>query len=184
MTEKEKMISGQLYDSSDKQLSDERYFARDLIQKLMDSKADDEASRTKLIKQLIPESSDDLKLVTPFYCDYGYNISIGEKVFLNFNCIILDVMQVSIGSRTQIGPNVQIYSATHPMDAKIRADGLESGKPVNIGSDVWIGGSTVICPGVTIGNRSVIGAGSIVTRDIPEGVFAAGNPCRTIKKIG
>jgi maltose O-acetyltransferase len=108
---------------------------------------------------------------------------LGDNVYFNFNCIILDVMQVTIGNRTLIGPNVQIYSATHPMDYKIRASGLESGKAVSIGEDVWIGGSVIICPGVTIGDRTVIGAGSVVTRNIPSDVFAAGNPCRVVRGV-
>ena len=108
---------------------------------------------------------------------------LGEQVFFNFNCVVLDVAYVKIGSRTQMGPNVQIYTATHPINHKERATGLESGDAITIGDDVWIGGSAIICPGVTIGDRTVIGAGSVVTRDIPSDVFAAGNPCRVIRKL-
>lgn len=108
---------------------------------------------------------------------------LGEKVFFNFNCVVLDVMQVHIGSRTLFGPNVQIYTATHPINYKARASGLEYAKPIAIGEDVWVGGSAVICPGVSIGDRSIIGAGSVVTKDIPADAFAAGNPCRVIKAL-
>ena len=118
----------------------------------------------------------------PFYCDYGSNIHLGQRVFFNFNCVVLDVCPVRIGDFTLFGPSVQIYTATHPLDATLRRT-QEYGKPVTIGSDVWVGGAAVICPGVTIGARSVIGAGSVVTRDIPEEVFAAGNPCRVIRGI-
>lgn len=116
----------------------------------------------------------------PFFCDYGYNIRLGEGVFLNFNCVILDVVEVTIGDRTQIGPSVQIYAADHPRDAKTRRDGLEFGRPIHIGSDVWIGGGSIILPGVTIGDGAVIGAGSVVTRDVAANRTVVGNPARPI----
>jgi maltose O-acetyltransferase len=122
-------------------------------------------------------------LQPPFFCDYGSNIHLGKKVFFNFNCVVLDVCEVRIGDRTMFGPAVQVYAATHPLDAAERSSGRELGKPVVIGADVWVGGGAVICPGVTIGDRAVIGAGAVVTRDVPAGVFAAGNPCRVIKTI-
>lgn len=182
-TEKDKMLAGELYNALDPQLSDERLKARLLIKALNDSREDEGEERKGILKELIPNAGTDLWVQPPFYCDYGSNIKVGDSVFFNFNCIVLDVAQVMIGSRTLFGPNVQIYAATHPLDYKERASGLESGKPIHIGDDVWIGGSAVICPGVTIGSRSVIGAGSVVTRDIPEDVFAAGNPCRVIRKL-
>ena len=114
----------------------------------------------------------------PFFCDYGYNIRLGDEVFLNFNCVILDVVEIIIGDRTQIGPATQIYAADHPRDAETRKTGLEFGRPVRIGSDVWIGGGAIILPGVTIGDGAVIGAGSVVTRDVAPGVTVAGNPAR------
>jgi maltose O-acetyltransferase len=182
-TEKEKMLAGELYDAVDKQLSDERLRTRLLIKQLNDTREDETEARTRILKELIPNAGAGLWLQPPFYCDYGSNIIIGEKVFFNFNCIVLDVTYVNIGSRTLFGPNVQIYTATHPIDFKERASGLEYAKPIKIGEDVWVGGSVVICPGVTIGDRSVIGAGSVVTRDIPSDVFAAGNPCKVIKQL-
>jgi maltose O-acetyltransferase len=119
----------------------------------------------------------------PFQCEYGCNISLGEQVFFNFNCVVLDVAPVRIGARVLIGPGVQIYTATHPLSAEQRKAGLEAGRRIDIGDDVWIGGGAILCPGVRIGSGSVIGAGSVVTRDLPHGVLAAGNPCRVIREI-
>jgi maltose O-acetyltransferase len=183
MTEKEKMLAGELYDPLDKQLSDERIQTRLLIKQFNDTREDEPASRIAILNQLVPNAGTGLWLQPPFYCDYGSNIIIGEKVFFNFNCVVLDVTYVRIGSRTMFGPNVQIYTATHPLNHKERASGLEYAKPITIGEDVWVGGSVVICPGVSIGDRCVLGAGSVVTKDIPPDVFAAGNPCRVIRKL-
>ena len=182
-TEKDKMIAGELYDPLDKQLSEERLRTRLLIKELNDTREDQVEERSRILKELIPHAGDGLWLQPPFYCDYGTNIKLGERVFFNFNCVVLDVTYVTIGSRTLFGPNVQIYTATHPLNHIERASGLEFAKPIVIGEDVWIGGSVVICPGVTIGDRSVIGAGSVVTRDIPPDVFAAGNPCKVIRPL-
>jgi maltose O-acetyltransferase len=182
-TEKEKMLAGELYDALDKQLSDERLKARLLIKELNNSREDQIEERRRILKDLIPHAAGDLWLQPPFYCDYGTNMQVGEKVFFNFNCVVLDVAQVRIGDRTLFGPNVQVYTATHPIDYLERASGLEFAKPITIGDDVWIGGSVVICPGISIGNRSVIGAGSVVTKDIPPDVFAAGNPCKIIRAL-
>jgi maltose O-acetyltransferase len=182
-TEKEKMLAGELYDATDQQLSDERLKARLLIKALNDTREDETEKRSQILKDLIPDAGPGLWLQPPFYCDYGSNIKIGEKVFFNFNCVVLDVMQVTIGSRTLFGPNVQIYTATHPINYLERATGLEFARPIKIGEDVWVGGSVVICPGVTIGDRCVIGAGSVVTKNIPPNVFAAGNPCRVIRTL-
>src|SRR5688572_20933409 len=182
-TEKEKMLAGELYDPYDPELSGQRVRTRLLLKALNDSWEDQQEEVRRILKELLPHSGNGLSLQPPFYCDYGTNIKTGEKVFFNFNCVILDVMQVSIGSRTLIGPNVQIYTATHPMNHLERASGLEFAKPVAIGEDVWLGGSVIICPGVTIGDRSVIGAGSVVTRSIPSDMVAAGNPCRVIRRL-
>lgn len=182
-TEKEKMLAGELYNALDKQLSDERLQTRLLIKRLNDTREDEEEARSAILKELVPNAGAGLWLQPPFYCDYGSNILIGEKVFFNFNCVVLDVTYVTIGSRTLFGPNVQIYTATHPIDYKERATGLEYAKPIVIGEDVWVGGSAVICPGVEIGSRCVIGAGSVVTKNIPPDVFAAGNPCRVIRSL-
>lgn len=182
-TEKEKMLNGELYDPLDKQLSDERMLARLLLNDLNNTREDESERRSGILKSLIPNAGEGFWLQPPFFCDYGTNITTGAKVFFNFNCVVLDVMKVEIGSRTLFGPNVQIYTATHPMSYEIRAVGLEFAKPVVIGEDVWVGGSAVICPGVTIGDRAIIGAGSVVTKNIPPDVLAAGNPCRVIRSL-
>jgi maltose O-acetyltransferase len=182
-TEKEKMLDGSLYNPLDKQLTEERMRTRLLIKELNDTREDQVEERTRILKCLIPNSGEGLWLQPPFYCDYGSNMELGEKIFFNFNCVVLDVMKVTIGSRTLFGPNVQIYTATHPINWKERASGVEFAKPVAIGEDVWVGGSAVICPGVSIGDRTIIGAGSVVTKDIPSDVFAAGNPCRVIRHL-
>ena len=183
-TEKEKMLAGALYDPLDPQLSDERRRARLLFKALNDTRDDQAEERSRLIKELIPSASDEVWLEPPFYCDYGSNIMLRGKVFFNFNCVILDVAPVRIGSGVLFGPAVQVYTATHPLGAVERRTGLESGKAIEIGDDVWIGGGAIICPGVRVGNRAVIGAGSVVTKDIPDDAFAAGNPCRVIRTIG
>ncbi len=183
MTEKQKMLSGELYDPLDAQLTQERLRTRLLIKALNDTREDETMERLRILKELIPQAGVGLWLQPPFYCDYGSNMILGEKVFFNFNCVVLDVMAVTIGSRTLFGPNVQIYTATHPLDYKERASGLEFAKAIRIGEDVWVGGSVVICPGVVIGDRSIIGAGSVVTRDVPPDVFAAGNPCKVIRDL-
>lgn len=182
-TEKQKMISGELYNALDTELAKERLRARLLIKDLNDSGENEEEKRKNILKELFPNVGANFWLQPPFYCDYGSNIVIGDNVFFNFNCVVLDVMQVKIGSRTLFGPNVQIYTATHPMNFKERAMGLEFAKAITIGDDVWIGGSAVICPGVVIGDRTVIGAGSVVTKNIPSDVFAAGNPCKVIRDL-
>ena len=182
-TEKEKMLAGELYDPLDPVLTDERLQTRLLIKALNDTREDEVEERNQILKKLIPGAGDGLWLQPPFYCDYGSNMKVGDKVFFNFNCIVLDVAPVTIGNRAMFGPNVQIYTATHPLDHKERSSGLEYAKPIVIGDDVWVGGSAVICPGVMIGDRSVIGAGSVVTKDIPADVFAAGNPCKVIRSL-
>ena len=177
------MLQGELYNASDRELVEARNRARVLLKQYNHSGTDEPALRQSLLAQLIPSQGPGLWIEPPFYCDYGSNISVGEGVYFNFNCIVLDVAQVTIGNGVLIGPAVQIYTALHPMDWQERASGLESGKSITIGDNVWIGGGAVICPGVTIGRRSVIGAGSVVTRSIPDAVFAAGNPCRVIKPL-
>jgi len=176
------MLAGEPYDPADAQLALERQRARDLLQRLNATREDQQRERADILAALFGAPTDAI-IQPPFFCDYGGNIALGEKGFINFNCVILDVAPVSIGDFVLFGPAVQIYAATHPLSAAERRQGLESGKPVVIGADVWIGGGAIVCPGVTIGARSVIGAGSVVTRDIPEDVFAAGNPCRVLRPL-
>ena len=176
------MLAGELYDPSDPELARLRLRARELCGALAAARADDNAARRRFLVDLLGAGGDTSTIEPPFHCDYGSNIHLGEKVFFNFGCVVLDVCEVRIGSFTLFGPAVQIYTATHPMNAEQRRT-RELGKPVTIGSDVWVGGGAIICPGVTIGSRAVIGAGSVVTRDVPEGVVAAGNPCRVLHPI-
>jgi maltose O-acetyltransferase len=176
------MLAGDLYDPLDPALVAARVRARNLCQALNATREGDQDERRRLLIDLFGRGGDEVWMQPPFFCDYGSNIFLGKRVFFNFNCVVLDVCTVRIGDFTLFGPAVQIYTATHPFDAEQRRT-AESGKPIDIGSDVWVGGAAVICPGVTIGSKSVIGAGSVVTRDIPAGVFAAGNPCRVIRKV-
>lgn len=182
-SEKDKMLSGELYNALDPQLSAERRRARLLFKQLNDTRDDQPEERARIVRELIPAAGRAVWIEPPFYCDYGSNITLGDRVYFNFNCVILDVAPVRIGSGVMCGPAVQIYTATHPLSAAERRKGLELGKAIEIGDEAWIGGGAIICPGVRIGARSVIGAGSVVTRDIPEGVFAAGNPCRVLREI-
>ncbi|MEO8248353.1 MAG: sugar O-acetyltransferase, partial [Burkholderiales bacterium] len=167
----------------DPRLVADRERARDLCQTLNATREAQHEERRRLLSQLLGQGGDTVWMQPPFYCDYGSNIELGERVYFNFNCVVLDVCQVRIGSFTLFGPAVQIYTALHPMNARERRE-KEFGKPVDIGSDVWVGGGAIIMPGVRIGSRSVIGAGSVVTRDVPDDVLAAGNPCRVIRPIG
>jgi maltose O-acetyltransferase len=181
-SEREKMLAGELYDPADAELSAARLRARQLCRKLNRSSPVRMKSRRRLLCELFASGGDSVGLEPPFHCDYGTNIQLGQGVYFNFNCIVLDVCLVSIGDRTLLGPAVQIYTATHPLEAEVRRK-QEFGRPVRIGNDVWIGGAAIICPGVTIGDRTVIGAGSVVTRDLPSGVLALGNPARVIRPI-
>jgi maltose O-acetyltransferase len=181
-TERDKMLAGELYDPLDPELVQARERARDLCHALNATREGQQDERRRFLRELFGAGGDSVWMQPPFYCDYGTNILLGERVFFNFNCVVLDVALVRIGDFTFFGPAVQIYTATHPMNAGLRRK-QEFAKPIAIGPDVWVGGAAVICPGVTIGARSVIGAGSVVTRDVPESVFAAGNPCRVIREI-
>jgi maltose O-acetyltransferase len=181
-TEREKMLAGELYDPLDAELVAARTRARDLCQALNATREAEQDERRRLVRALFAAGGDTAWLQPPFYCDYGTNITLGERVFFNFNCVVLDVCAVRIGDDALFGPAVQIYTATHPLEAELRRR-VELGKPVDIGADVWVGGGAIILPGVTIGARSVIGAGSVVTRDVPAQVFAAGNPCRVIRRL-
>ena len=176
------MISGELYDPMDPELVTLRARARDLCLTLNSSEEAEADLRRRVLVDLFGAGGDSAWIQPPFFCDYGANIRLGERVFFNFNCVVLDVCPVSIGSFTLFGPAVQIYTATHPMNAELRRS-REYAKPVSIGADVWVGGGAIILPGVTIGSRSVIGAGSVVTRDVADGVFAAGNPARVVREI-
>ena len=164
------------------QLVAARERARNLCQDLNASRESETELRRGILTKLFGAGGDSVLMQPPFFCDYGTNIELGERVFFNFNCIVLDVCRVSIGDYTLFGPAVQILTSMHPLNAELRRK-QEYGKPIEIGSDVWVGGGALILPGVRIGSRSVIGAGSVVTRDIPDAVFAAGNPCHVIREL-
>jgi len=181
-TEREKMLAGELYDALDPELVEARKRARQLCATLNASGEEDEALRRDLLSRLFGKGGESVWMQPPFHCDYGSNIELGERVFFNFNCVVLDVCPVRIGDFTLFGPAVQILTAMHPLDPVLRRH-QEYGKPIDIGSDVWVGGGALLLPGVRVGSRTVIGAGSVVTRDIPERVLAAGNPCRVIRPI-
>lgn len=176
------MLAGELYDALDPELGRARERARDLCLDLNGTREREQEIRRHILTELFGSGGDSVWMQPPFYCDYGSNIHLGQRIYFNFNCVVLDVCEVRIGDFTLFGPAVQIYTASHPMNAQLRRS-QEFGKPITIGSDVWVGGASIICPGVNIGSRSVIGAGSVVTKNVPEGVFAAGNPCRIIREI-
>lgn len=183
MTEKEKMLLGMYYKASDKDLTEERNTARSLSAEYNSTAPTELERREDILKKLFKKCGRNIYIEPPFYCDYGSNIALGDNVYINFDCIILDVCNVSIGNNVFIAPRVSIFAAAHPIDADIRNSILEFGSPVHIGNSVWIGGNTVINPGVSIGDGSIIGSGSVVTKDIPPNVIACGNPCRVIRQI-
>lgn len=181
-TEREKMLAGELYDPMDPDLVAGRERARDMCQALNATREGEADRRRTILRDLFGRGGDSIWMQPPFHCDYGANIALGERVFFNFNCVVLDVCRVTIGDYTMFGPGVQLLTPVHPMNAAERRL-KEYGKPISIGNDVWVGGGALVLPGVTIGSGTVIGAGSVVTRDVPDGVFAAGNPCRVIRAI-
>ncbi|CUA79406.1 sugar O-acetyltransferase [Anoxybacillus suryakundensis] len=182
-SEKEKMVSGQLYRATDPELVKEREHARKLTRLLNETLETEHERRVSLLKELFGSTGEHVYIEPPFYCDYGYNIHVGENFFANFNCVFLDVCEIRIGDNCLIGPGVHIYTATHPIDPTERASGLEYGKPVIIGDHVWIGGGAIINPGVNIGNNVVIASGAVVTKDVPNNVVVAGNPAKIIKQL-
>jgi len=182
MTNKEKMLAGEMYDANnDAELIKERARCKELCQKYNATFASDKEGRDRVIREIISSAGENLTIEQNFFCDYGYNICIGRNFFANHGLVILDVARVEIGDNVFIGPHCGIYTASHPLDFKTRNKGLETARPVTICDNVWIAGGVHILPGVTIGSGSVIGAGSVVTKDIPENVIAAGNPCRVIR---
>lgn len=181
-SERERMLAGEVYDASDPELALAREQSRNLCWDLNATRDSRSEVRHRILTELFASGGDSVCMQPPFYCDYGSNIFLGEQVYFNFNCVVLDVCKVTIGDFAFFGPAVQIYTATHPLNAQQRRT-HEFGQPVTIGSDVWVGGGAIILPGVTIGSKTVIGAGSVVTKDIPDGVVAVGNPCRVVREI-
>jgi len=184
MTEKEKMFMQMLHDANnDKELIKERVRAKDMCYEYNNLKPSDVKNQEKLLRKLLGKTKDKFCIIAPFWCDYGYNIEIGENFFANHNCIILDGGKITFGDNVFIAPDCGFYTASHPIDYERRNQGLEYAYPITVGDNVWIGGGVKVMPGVTIGDNVVIGAGSVVTKDIPENVVAAGNPCRVIRQI-
>ncbi len=182
-SEKEKMLAGELYDATDPELAKDRRMVRMLMHRLNVTEYGDASAYRQILSEMLPNAAADVWIEPPFYCDYGYNIYLGERVYFNFNCVLLDVMPIRIGSYVLFGPNVQIYAAAHPVDATARRKGPEFGRPVTIGNDCWIGGSAVIFPGVTIGDRCIVGAGAVVTNDVAPDTVVVGNPARPVDPL-
>lgn len=184
MLEKDKMLAGELYDANyDTELIKDRYKAKDICFEYNMLKPSNTEGKDKLIKKLFAKTGNQITVEQNFWCDYGYNIFVGENFYMNHNCVILDCAKVEFGDNVFIAPNCGFYTAGHPLDYETRNKGLEYAKPIKIGNNVWIGGNVIVLPGITIGNNVVIGAGSLVNKDIPSNSVAVGNPCRVIKKI-
>jgi maltose O-acetyltransferase len=181
-TEKEKMLAGEYYLSSDTVLLKDRRKAKNLLHRLNVIEYRITKKAREIIRELIPNAGKNLYIEPPFFCDYGYNITCGDNVYFNVNCVVLDGAKVTIGSNVFFGPNVQIYTANHPVEAELRKT-LEYTNSISIGDDCWIGGNAVILPGITIGKGCVIGAGAVVTKDIPDQSLAVGSPATVIRKL-
>jgi maltose O-acetyltransferase len=180
-SERDKMLAGELYLASDPELQAARVRARRLMTELNRSDPGDEDGRRKLMKDLLGRVGSGSWIEAPFYCDYGAHIELGESVFVNFGGVFLDPAPIVIGDQAQLGPLVQLLTADHPRQAAARAAGPELARPIRIGARAWLGGGVIVCPGVTIGDETIVGAGSVVVRDLPARVVAAGNPCRVIR---
>ena len=183
MTQRERMAAGLLYDAADPALAAARRAAGDRCHAINSLPPSQVEARMALFRQLFAALGEGAHIEQPFHCDYGFHITAGRNFYVNYNCVILDCAPITFGDNVLIAPNCALYTAGHPLDPAERASGLEFAKPIRVGSDVWIGGNTVVNPGVTIGDNTVIGSGSVVTRDIPAGVVAVGNPCRVVRPI-
>lgn len=183
LTEKEKMLLSELYDANDQHLVAERIISKELCFEYNKTLPSSIAERKDLIKKLLGKTGDNFHIEQPFYCDYGYNIEVGENFYTNVNVVILDCAKVTFGKNVLIAPNCGFYTAGHPFDIEQRNSAIEYAYPITVGDNVWIGAGCSILPGVTIGDNTIIGAGSVVTKDIPANVLAVGNPCRVIREI-
>lgn len=180
-SEKDKMLAGDLYWPGDPQIQAELATTKRWLDRVNGPFAQSPEDHRAILRERLGGVGTGVVVRPPFFCDYGFNVHLGDEVFLNYNCVLLDVVAITIGIRTQIGPAVQIYAADHPRDPAVRRRGLELGRPVSLGRDVWIGGGAIILPGVSIGDEATIGAGSVVTRDVPPGAVVAGNPARLMR---
>ena len=183
MSEKERMLAGELYFADDPELNAMRMKKRKLEREFNDTPYDAFELRASIIRELFGSTGKNCYVEPPFHCDYGCNTRVGDNFYANFDCIFLDVAPITIGNNVFFGPRVGLYTPYHPIDARVRGEGLEGGLPITIGDDVWFGGNVVVCPGVTIGSDVVIGAGSVVVHDIPSHSVAVGNPCHVIRQI-
>ena len=183
MTEKEKMLGGKPYKASGEELASERQYAKEMIFDYNTLRPNEAYKRNEIIKKLFNNAGNNFYIEPPFRCDYGYNISVGENFYTNYNCTILDCAKVTIGNNVLIAPNVSLFTAGHPIHFELRNEALEYAFPINIGNNVWIGGGVIVNPGITIGDNVVVGAGSVVTKDIASNSIAVGNPCKVIREI-
>lgn len=183
-SEKDKMLAGEIYDANnDPDLIAERKACKSVLHKINQLPPEDDEQRYELFGDILGKTNGTFIIESPFHCDYGYNIELGENFYMNVNCVMLDEAKITFGDNVFIAPNCAFYTAGHPFDIEQRNSGLEYAKPITVGNNVWIGGNVVVVPGVTIGDNSVIGAGSVVTKDIPANSLAVGNPCKVIKTI-
>ena len=183
MTEKNKMLNEELYDSADSQLVNERNITKDLCFAFNNTKPSETQKQKEVLIKLLGKTPKEFVILPPFWCDYGYNIEIGDNFYANHNLVILDAAKVIFGNNVFIGPNCSFYTVNHPLDYETRNKGLEYAKRITVGNNVWMGGNVVVLPGITIGDNSVIGAGSVVTKDIPSNSVAVGNPTKVIKVL-
>ena len=180
----QKMLAGELYLANDPELAAAYAHAQAILAEFNVTRGDDAETLTRLLDRLLGHLGTDAIIKPTLRCDYGFTISVGARTFINYDCVFLDCNRITIGEEVQIAPGVHIYTATHPLDAATRRSGLEAALPVTIGDGVWLGGCSVVCPGVTIGENTVVGAGSVVTKDLPPNVLAVGNPCRIVRQLG
>lgn len=183
MNNKEKMLAGELYDATDAELAKERLLAKDMCYEFNNLRPSDLEAQTKLFHSLLGKSGENISIMGPFYCDYGYNIEVGENFFANHNTVILDCAKVVFGDNVLIGPNCGFYTAGHPVNYRERNACLEYAKSIRVGNNVWVGAGVHVMPGVTIGSNVVIAGGSVVVKDVPDNVMVAGNPCHIIKRL-
>ncbi len=182
-TQRERMLAGEPYLANDPELEAARLRAALLYERFNASSSSDPAERSRILRELLDDVGEGVEIRPPFFCDYGEQIRVGARTFANFNLVALDVARITIGEDVQIGPNVQLLTATHPLDPEPRRAKLEGGRPIVIGDNVWLGGGVIVCPGVTIGASTAVGAGAVVTRDLPAGVLAVGNPARVVRSL-
>jgi maltose O-acetyltransferase len=180
---RDRMLAGDLYIADDPALAAENQRAMALMEAFNRTSASDPEQRRRLLTELLATYGDGSEIRPPLYCDYGYQTRIGARTFVNFGLVILDVGPITIGDDVQIGPNVQLLTATHPLEPGLRRDKWESATPINIGNNVWLGGGVIVCPGVTIGDNTVVGAGAVVTKDLPANVVAVGSPARVVRTL-